>query len=82
MRIVRAATCVSTEFRERSYTDPTDLLWVFRRRWNIMLDENDNVDCDKSYKEEEWSRKDEKQRLDMYNLACDNGKDVSTSYSW
>lgn len=78
MRIVRAATCISSEFRQRSYTDPTDLLWVFRRRWNIMLDENDNVDYDKSKKEEKRSKKDEKQRLDMYNLGFDKGKEVST----
>lgn len=43
-----------------------------------MLDENDNVEYDKSKKEEKRSKKDEKQRLDMYNLGFDKGKEVST----
>ncbi|XP_031572177.1 uncharacterized protein LOC116306291 isoform X3 [Actinia tenebrosa] len=78
MRIVRGTTCISSEFRQRSYTDPTDLLWVFRRRWNIMLDENDNEDneYDKtSNKRDEWSNKDGKQQLDMYKMGCDDGKE-------
>lgn len=43
-----------------------------------MLDENDNVEYDKSKKEEKLSKNDEKQRLDMYNLGFDKGKEVST----
>lgn len=42
------------------------------------MDENDNVEYDKSKKEEKRSKKDEKQRLDMYNLGFDKGKEVST----
>lgn len=42
------------------------------------MDENDNVDYDKSKKEEKRSKKDEKQRLDMYNMGFDKGKEVST----
>lgn len=53
MRVVRAATTNWPGQRQRSYTDPTDLLAVFRRRISTLdLEDNVQVKSTKAWNKE------------------------------